>query len=162
MKDKLQQYGELGLGSRLKRLSDHMMKEIQLVYNTCNIDFDPYLFPIFKVIIDQQLATTTEIQEAIQYTQPAITQALKKLADKKLVTYKTDNVDKRKKQFGLTKKGKETHQRMIPLWKVMDEQVKWLTEGSAVSLTHHLTFIEDQLKEKSLSQRILENLNNIQ
>ena len=159
MKDKLQQYGELGLGSRLKRLSEHMMKEIQLVYTTCHIDFDPYLFPIFKVIIDLESATTTNIQEALQYTQPAITQALKKLMAKKLVTYKIDKVDKRKKIFKLSSNGREIHQKMLPLWSVIDEQVKWLTEGSTTSLTRHLTHIEHQLKEKSLSERILEKYN---
>ena len=156
MEDKLQLYGELGLGSRLKRLSDILMKEVQIVYNTLHIDFDAYLFPVFKVIIDLEAATTTDIQEAIQYTQPAITQALKKLTDKKLVTYKIDKLDKRKKIFKLSPKGKEIHQQMIPLWSVIDKQVKWLTEGSAASLTLHLTYLENQLKEKSLSQRILE------
>ncbi len=154
--DKLQLYGELGLGSRLKRLSELMMKEIQVVYTAHNIDFDPYLFPIFKVIIDQESATTTDIQEALQYTQPAITQALKKLTDKKLVHYKIDTIDKRKKFFRLSQKGKEIHQQLRPLWKVIDEQVKWLTEGSATSLTRHLTYLENQLKQKSLSERILE------
>lgn len=158
MQDKLQQYGELGLGSRLKRLSDLLMKETQLIYNACQIDFDPYLFPVFRVIIDQQTTTTTEIQEALQYTQPAITQALKKLMDKKLVSYRSDKADKRKKLFRLTKKGEETHQKMIPVWKVIDEQVKWLTEGSTTSLTRHVTHLEHQLKEKSLSQRTLEKL----
>lgn len=158
MKDALLRYGELGLGSRLKRLSDLLMKETQLIYNTCNIDFDPYLFPIFKVIIDHNTTTTTEIQEVLQYTQPAITQALKKLTDKKLVTYKVDKIDKRKKLFRLSDKGEELHQQMIPIWAVIDEQVKWLTEGSATSLTRHVTYLEKQLKEKSLHQRILEQL----
>ncbi|WP_062056654.1 MarR family winged helix-turn-helix transcriptional regulator [Aquimarina longa] len=159
MKDKLQQYGELGLGSRLKRLSDVMMREVQIVYNTLGIDFDPYLFPIFKVIIDLESATTTDIQEALQYTQPAITQAVKKLIHKKLVIHKIDKIDKRKKLFRLSPKGKEIHQQMLPLWNVIDEQVKWLTEGSASNLTRHLTYIENQLKEKSLSKRILEKYN---
>ncbi len=156
MEDKLQQFGELGLGSRLKRLSEFMMKEIQLVYTACDIDFDPHLFPIFKVIIDQKVATTTDIQEKLLYTQPAITQALKKLMDKKLISYKTDASDKRKKFFRLSKKGKEMHQKMIPLWAVIDQQIKWLTEGSAISLLHHLSHLENQLHIKSLSTRILE------
>ncbi len=158
MNDKLQQLGELGLGSRLNRLSDYIMKEIQIVYDAKEIDFDPYLFPIFKIIIDNQHATTTEIQEKLQYTQPAITQALKKLINKGFIRYTIDKDDKRKKLFQLTKKGVETHHRMIPLWEVIDKQVKWLTEGSASSLTRHLTHLENQLREKSLSQRILDNL----
>ncbi len=158
MQDKLQQYAELGLGSRLKRLSDYMMKEIQLVYNQCNIDFDPYLFPIFKVIIDQELTTTTDIQEKLQYTQPAITQALKKLMDKKLVGFKIDASDKRKKLFQLTQKGLKLHQTMIPLWKVFDQQVKAITTFDSTNLTDHITTLENKFKERSLSKRILEHL----
>ena len=156
MRDILQEFGELGLGSRLQRLSDFIMKEIQLVYDAAHIDFDPYLFPIFKVIVDQKKATTTDIQQALQYTQPAITQATKKLLEKKLVVYRVDKTDKRKKIFRLTPKGKTLHQQIQPLWQVIDEQVKWLTEGSATSLTRHITYLEKQLKQKSLHQRILE------
>ncbi len=158
MKDKLQEYAELGLGSRLKRLSEYLMRETQLIYNACHIDFDPYLFPVFKFIVDHTTTTTTTIQEGLQFTQPAITQSLKKLTEKKLVTYKIDTSDKRKKLFTLTTKGKDLHQQMIPIWAIIDEQVKWLTEGSAIGLTHHLTHLENQFAEKSLSNRILEKL----
>ncbi|RZS98915.1 MarR family winged helix-turn-helix transcriptional regulator [Aquimarina brevivitae] len=156
MQDALLTYGELGLGSRLKRLSDLMMREIHVVYDTCNIEFDPYLFPVFNIIIEHQQVTTTTIQEALQYTQPAITQAIKKLSSKKLISHKVDKQDKRKKLFQLTKKGIALHHELIPLWQIIDQQVKWLTEGSANSLTSHLNFFENQLQKKSLSNRILE------
>jgi len=145
MKDVLQELAELGLGSRLKRLSDFMMKEIQLVYDAANFDFDPYLFPVFKVIIDKKTTTTTEIQGSLHYTQPAITQALKKLTDKKLVTYKTDAIDKRKKLFTLSRKGAILHREMKPLWDIIDQQIKWLTEGSTTSLVKHINHLEHQL-----------------
>ena len=70
--------------------------------------------------------------------------------------YRVDKTDKRKKIFRLTPKGKTLHQQIQPLWQVIDEQVKWLTEGSATSLTRHITYLEKQLKQKSLHQRILE------
>ncbi len=156
MIDQFEAFAELGLGSRLKRLSEFVMKEIQLVYQTCGIDFDPYLFPIFKVIIDQKTCTTTDIQEKLQYTQPAITQALKKLMDKKLVGYKVDKLDKRKKIFQLTAQGNEIHQKMIPLWTVIHEQVAYITTMDSSTLTAHVSHFENKLREKPLSQRILE------
>lgn len=153
----LQQFGELGLGSRLKRLSDVIMKDIQVVYDTLGIDFDPYLFPVFKLITGHKNITNAQIQEQLGYTQPAITQALQKLEHKKLISYKVDTTDKRKKLLRLTKKGVSLCEQMRPVWKAIDQQVKWLTEGSASSLTRHLTYLEDQLREKSLHQRILEH-----
>ncbi|KAA1247455.1 MarR family winged helix-turn-helix transcriptional regulator [Aquimarina sp. RZ0] len=158
MQDTLQQLEELGLGSRLNRLSEYLMKETQLVYDALHIDFDPYLFPIFKIVADQKTTTNSEIQQQLQYTQPAITQALKKLFNKALIHYKVDPIDKRKKIVSLTPKGHKTHQQMIPLWQVIDTQIKWLTEGSATNLIHHITHLENQLRKKSLSTRVLENL----
>jgi len=158
MNDTLQEFGELGLGSRLNRLSDAIMKEIQSVYDTLHIDFDPYLFPVFKIITTDNSVTNAKIKEQLHYTQPAITQALKKLVDKKLISFKMDKTDKRKKTIKLTKKGKLLHEEMIPVWTVIDQQVKWLTEGSANSLMRHLTHLENQLRKKPLRERILENL----
>ncbi|WP_378185738.1 MarR family transcriptional regulator [Aquimarina sp. W85] len=158
MHDELQHIGELALGSRLKRLSDTMMRETREIYGACNVDFDPYLFPIFKIIAEDQIATTTTLQTKLKYTQPAITQALNKLTYKDLVNFTIDKQDKRKKNFCLSVKGKELHLKMIPIWNAIDKQLKWLTQGSATNLLHHITHIENQLNEKSLSKRVLENL----
>ena len=95
--DALTGYGELGLGSRLKRVSEHLMKETQIVYNYFNVDFDPYLFPIFKIIANKNGVTNSELKNALQFTQPAITQALNKLSSKGLIIYNIDKLDKRKK-----------------------------------------------------------------
>ena len=80
--DSLKGFGEIGLGSRLKRLSDHIMKETQLVYDHFNIDFDPYLFPIVKILQHNKGITNNDIKERLNYTQPAITQAINKLISK--------------------------------------------------------------------------------
>ncbi|MGB5821087.1 MAG: MarR family transcriptional regulator [Saonia sp.] len=157
MEDGLKLLAELGLGSRLNRLSGQVMKEIQRVYDVLDIDFDPYLFPIFKMIIDSETITTSHLQESLQYSQPAITQSLKKLAYKKLIRFKSDKVDKRKKLFYVTERGREVHQSMIPLWSVMDKQVKELTHFTSASLTEHITQLESKFAEKALSSRILDD-----
>ena len=100
--DALRGYGELGLGSRLKRVSEYMMKETQIVYTHFNIDFDPYLFPIFKIITNKNGVTNSEIQNSLNFTQPAITQSVNKLNNKGLIIYKTDKLDKRKKQIRIS------------------------------------------------------------
>ena len=80
--DSLRGYGALGLGSRLKRVSEYMMRESQVVYNSCNIDFDPYLFPVFKTVSHYDGITNTELVEQLKFTQPAITQFVNKLIKK--------------------------------------------------------------------------------
>lgn len=156
--DALRGYGELGLGSRLKRVSEYMMKETQLVYNHFNIDFDPYLFPIFKIIVNKKGVTNSEIQNALQFTQPAITQAINKLNDKGLIIYELDKLDKRKKNISLSDKGHHTLEKLKPIWKSIDKVIKEYTLESSSSLIEHLNILENKLNTKSFSNTIINNV----
>ena len=165
--DSLRGFGELGLGSRLKRLSDQMMKEIQLVYDHFNIDFDPYLFPILKIVRHQEGITNSAIKERLNYTQPAITQAINKLVAKQLVTVTPHELDKRKKVIVLSEQGQAMITKMQPLWESMEQVVKRYTHFSSNSLIEHINKLEDQLAKQSLSEKIInetkmKKANNIQ
>ncbi|RKE95213.1 helix-turn-helix domain-containing GNAT family N-acetyltransferase [Ichthyenterobacterium magnum] len=154
--DALKGFGELGLGSRLKRMSDYMMKETQLVYDSFNIDFDPYLFPIFKIISTKNGVTTTQLQESLHISQPAITQAINKLSKKELVVFKTDKKDKRKKIVFLSTKGRNQESQMKPIWKAIDATVKEFSNGKANSLIEQLNNFELKLTEKRFSTTVIE------
>ena len=156
--DALRGYGELGLGSRLKRVSEYMMKETQLVYNHFNIDFDPYLFPIFKIIANKKGVTNSEIQNSLQFTQPAITQAINKLNDKGLIICELDELDKRKKIISLSDKGNHTLQKLKPIWKSIDKVIKEYTLESSSSLIEHLNILENKLNTKSFNKTIINNI----
>ena len=153
--DALKGLGELGLGSRLKRLSEHMMKETQLVYDHFNIDFDPYLFPVIKVINHYDGITNSEIREKLELTQPAITQAVNKLINKGLVEILNDELDKRKKIISISKKGKATIKTMEPLWNIIDKVIKENTNHPSNSLLEHINKIEDKLKNNAMSNTII-------
>ncbi|NMH88155.1 bifunctional helix-turn-helix transcriptional regulator/GNAT family N-acetyltransferase [Flavivirga algicola] len=156
--DALRGYGELGLGSRLKRVSEYMMKETQLVYNHFNVDFDPYLFPIFNIIANKKGVTNSEIQNSLQFTQPAITQAINKLNDKGLIIYTLDKSDKRKKIISLSDKGYRTLDILKPIWKTIDKVIKEYTLESSSSLIEHLNILENKLNAKSFSSTIINNI----
>ena len=68
--DTLETLGEIGLGSRLKRLSDRLMKEVQRVYDDQQIDFDPYLFPAFYKIASCDGITNTKLRDSLHTSQP--------------------------------------------------------------------------------------------
>lgn len=155
--DALRGLGELGLGSRLKRVSEYLMKETQIVYNHFNVDFDPYLFPIFKIINNKKGVTNSEIQQSLQFTQPAITQAVNKLSNKELIIYKKDKLDKRKKKIHLSKKGENALKTLKPIWESIDNIIKEYTLESSSSLIEHLNKLENKLNDKSFSKTIIEN-----
>ncbi|NAS30105.1 GNAT family N-acetyltransferase [Flavobacteriaceae bacterium R38] len=148
-------YKELGLGSRLARLSDILMREVQLVYDYAKIDFDPYLFPVFKMLIDKKVATTTQICEALCVSQPAVTQALQKLKKKGLIDFNNDKHDGRVKLISLSAHGKKILPELKVLWKVIEDEVKPLTYKKTESLIVHLQHFEIQLKKEKISDRII-------
>ncbi len=156
--DALRGYGELGLGSRLKRVSEYMMRETQLVYDHFGIDFDPYLFPIFKIIAHKNGITNSEIRNSLQYTQPAITQSLNKLSAKGLIIFSPDELDKRKKIITLSDKGNTTLKKLKPVWKSIDKVIKEYTLESSTSLIEHLNILENKLNMKSFSRTIINSI----
>jgi len=156
--DLLQTLGEIGLGSRLKRISDLLMKEIQLLYKSQNIDFDPYLFPTFNTILKLKKTTNTEIRELLLITQPAVTQSLNKLFKNELIKLKIDEQDKRKKWITLSNKGENLFTELQPLWKILDKTVKQYTVFPADSLLEHLNYFEEKIKNGDFMKTIEEQI----
>lgn len=155
--DALQGLGELGLGSRLKRVSEYMMKETQYVYDYYNIDFDPYLFPVFKIISNKKDTgiTNKDIQNSLRFSQPAITQTINKLNAKGLIIFEKDQHDKRKKIILLSQKGVRLLEKITPIWKNIDVTIKEYTLESSCSLIEHLNNLEHKLNKKSFSDAVI-------
>ncbi|MEM6686997.1 MAG: helix-turn-helix domain-containing GNAT family N-acetyltransferase, partial [Bacteroidota bacterium] len=138
------------------------MKETQKVYTHFGIDFDPYLFPVFKIISQKNKTTNTAIRELLNISQPAITQTLNKLLKKELIVINNDDTDKRKKIISLSLKGEKLLIKMIPVWNGIHETVEQLTAFSSDNLVSHLSQIEDVLAQKELSERVIENMKSIE
>ena len=157
MIDALTGYGELGLGSRLKRVSEYVMKETQLVYDYFNVDFDPYLFPAFNIIVNNDGITNSEIQNALRFSQPAITQVINKLNKKGLIKLKFDKIDKRKKMIYPSEKGLKVLNTLKPIWVAIEKVIKEYTLQNSSSLIEHLNALEHKLSIQSFSKTIIEN-----
>lgn len=153
--DKFLELQELGFGSRMKRLSDTLMRDVKRVYKSLYIDFDPYLFPIYKTISDRDSISVGEISEALQITQPAVTQFINTLLKKELIVISPDENDKRKKLISLSKKGIELKERLIPIWKIMQEELTSFIDRNPTSFMNHIRLTEQQQQERSLYERIM-------
>lgn len=157
--DALKDFGEIGIGSRLKRLSEYMMRETQIVYDTYQVDFDPYLFPTFKIIKNKNGVTNTEINSRLKTTQPATTQVINKLLKKGLILIKEDKNDKRKKIIHLSKKGKQLVTTVTPIWDSIEHTIKTYTTISSNSLIEHINLLEDKFEHQSFSKAIIAHMN---
>ncbi len=157
--DKLSSFGELALGSRLKRLSDTLMKDVKKIYKSLYIDFEPSHLPVFKTIYEYRKISIGEIANFLNISQPAITQFVNTLKKKKLIISTSDKIDKRKKIISLSKKGEKTIQKLQPIWKVIDEEMKKLTHFESSLFTEQIENIENKLNEKSFYTRVHDSLN---
>ncbi len=155
--DALQGIGEIGIGSRLKRLSEYMMKDTQLVYNHFGFDFDPYLFPTFKIILHKEEVTNTEINQSLKTSQPATTQVINKLDKKGLIILKKHPSDKRKKLITLSEKGKKLANEIQPLWKSIEHIIKEYTRITSDSLIEHINKLEQKFIQKKFGEAIMEH-----
>jgi len=156
--DSLKLLGELSLGSRLKRVSELLMKTTSVVYRHYGIDFDPYLFPAFHEIAQSKSITNTLLCEALETSQPAVTQTINKLVQKGLVQLETDIIDKRKKIISLTPKGSVLQIQVQPLWRSMDKAVKEMTRQPANSLLEHIDQFEEVIKSGDFSEAISKHM----
>lgn len=155
--DALLGIGEIGLGSRLKRLSEYMMKETQVVYDQLQFDFDPYLFPTIRVIYNRKEVTNTQINKSLKTSQPATTQAINKLEKKGLILIKEHPADKRKKVISLSEKGIALIERIEPLWNSIEFTIKEYTRIPSQSLIEHINKLEKKFSDKDFSTAIMEH-----
>jgi DNA-binding MarR family transcriptional regulator/GNAT superfamily N-acetyltransferase len=157
--DSLIELEELALGSRLKRLSDQLMREASTIYEHLAIDFDPYHMPIFKLIGEKGELTIGEISNALKVTQPAVTQYVNALVAKNFVYSKVGKNDKRKRIISLTSLGSTLILKLKPVWALIDQELKTLThQPENSSLLDHVTYVERELNQKSFSKIVLTKL----
>jgi len=156
MKDHFLEFKELALGSRLKRLSERLMKGTLAIYKELAIDFDPYHMPIFKLVSEDDGLIISEISKKLGVSQPAVTQYVNLLSKKSLLVNKTSKNDKRKKKIFLSNKGKLLLKELFPVWRVIDNELQLLSNNHEnKTLLDHVLYIENEIKIKSFKDRIL-------
>ena len=74
--------GVVGLGPRLKRLSDNLYRQIDDVYKQEKIAFQATNFPLLQLLNENESMSVTELAEVLGQTHPAISQMSKKLEQK--------------------------------------------------------------------------------
>ena len=114
--DLISELGALAWGSRLKRLSDLIMKQASAVYQSYGIEFEPKWFPLFYLLAQKQEMGIMEIAEKLQVTHPVVIQIAKELEKKGWVTSKKSGDDGRKRILKLTKKGLDFLPQLQNIW----------------------------------------------
>jgi len=151
-----QSLGYLVMGSRLRRLSESFLSEINRAYQNEGIDFDASWFPVFYLLSKNDALSIKKLSEQTEVSHPAASQLIANLKNKNLVTSATCSDDGRRQLVTLTDKGRALLNDILPVWDAiiaaMDELVPIEPDGK--KLLPAIGAMENIFKQNSLSDRI--------
>ena len=124
-----QNLGYLVLGSRLRRLSEVFLSEINRAYENQGIDFDAGWFPVFYLLSKNGSLSIKELSEQIEISHPAASQLISGLKNKNLVASATCTDDGRRQLVQLTESGKELLERVLPVWDAISAAMQQMVNG---------------------------------
>lgn len=156
-----QSLGYLVLGSRLKRLSELFLSEVNKAYRAEGIVFETTWFPVFYLLSKNNALSIQELCEQIEVTHPAASQLVTNLKSKGLVMSTTSPDDARKQLVTLTPEGKKLLKKIMPIWDAISEAMEEVAGGKPESdaILETLTRLETAFKAVNVVDLITDKLN---
>ncbi len=148
--------GPLILGSRLRRLSDYFIAEVNKAYQEQGINFDASWFPVFYLLAEKPPVSIREISDTLQVSHSAVSQLISNLKRRHLVDSAASGNDGRRQMVQLSAEGVELLQRIKPIWEAIScvfIQMQNQDEAMA-NLIPSITAMEHLFAETPLSMRI--------
>jgi DNA-binding MarR family transcriptional regulator len=152
--------GYLVFGSRLRRLSEYFLMEVNKVYEQQGIPFDASWFPVFYLLSQHQPVSMIEIAEQLEISHSAVSQMITNLKKKGLVKTTPCKEDGRRQLVAFSKKGEEMLQQIRPVWAAITAAMDELVASNKQSqqVLAGIAQIEQSVQIKPLSERIKEQL----
>ena len=156
-------YEELGyqvLGSRMRRLSEAFLSEINKTYQSAGISFDASWFPVFYLLSKKESISIKELSDTTGVSHPAASQLVTNLKNKKLLKTTTSSTDGRLQLVQLTKSGRALLEQIMPVWEAIRQTMEDLVHSDTESehLLAAITAVEKSFRALSLSEKISEKL----
>lgn len=155
-----QSLGHLVFGSRLKRLSETYINDVNSIYKKHRIPFDASWFPVFYILSQKKEVSIREISNELNISHSAASQLVSGLQEKGLIRSAVSKIDARHKVVKFTAKGEKLLQRIEPVWNALQKAMEELTgEGiNSKKILDGLTEMEKNMDSKSLLERIENHL----
>ncbi|MGB8657558.1 MAG: bifunctional helix-turn-helix transcriptional regulator/GNAT family N-acetyltransferase [Candidatus Zixiibacteriota bacterium] len=152
--DLIRQLGPLALASRLKRLSDRLMRDGYRIYREQGLDFEPRWFTVFYLLSRKSPMAITQIARQLHVTHPAVNQVAGAMEKAGLIASRRDKTDERKRLLSLSASGKELAAKLKPIWKDIQKANQELLDTSGADLLAVLDRIEKALDDTEMFDRI--------
>jgi len=146
--------GELALGSRLKRLSDQIMRDGTKIYRQSGIDFEPRWFPVYYALSKESPSGVTEIAKSLGISHAAVSQVVRELLRKGLLVAVKDELDGRRKLLSLSEQGIKLLPRIQDLWNDIAVAIHQMINHHQTNIIDSIREVESSFAESSLHNRV--------
>ena len=155
-----QSVGYLLFGTRLRRLSEAFLQDVNRLYRKHKIRFEASWFPVFYLLSQQEELSIKEIAGSLHISHSAANQLVSSLQEKGLVRSVVSRSDARHKVVTFSPRGHKLLQQVLPVWKAMQEAMEELSDEAAASrnLLKALTAVENNIVKKGVFERIEQKL----
>jgi len=156
----MQTLGCLSLGSRFKRLSDRLYKDVASIYQERGIDLHPSYFPLFNLLHIRGPLSVTQAAELLNVSHPAISKIANKMQAEQLLYKTSDPRDERRYFLALDEKARQLLQNIDPILREMRQYLDSIIDAQQFSILKALQEFEQAYNEKGLVNPVLNALAN--
>ena len=155
-----QSLGYLVFGSRLKRLGEGFINDVNRIYKMHNIGFDASWFPVFYILSRKNEISIREVSDELGVSHSAASQLLSSLQQKGFIKTSVSKKDARKKVVLFTAKGEKLLAKIKPVWSALENaMIELAGEGTeSKQILTALSEIESNLQSASLLARVASHL----
>ncbi len=148
--------GFLVFGSRLRRLSETFLGDVNRIYSAHDLQFDAAWFPVFYILSRKESVSIRDIADELVISHSSVSQLVSALQQKGLVKTTTAADDARRKVVEFTTKGKKLQQQIAPVWTALSQAMEELVNEGRHSkvLLKAIGEVEAGIAEQSLFDRV--------
>ena len=146
-------FGSLGLASRLERLSEILKKDAVALFKLRLPGIKYKWYPVMLALHIRESISVVELANELSYAHPSIIDILKEMEQMGLIKSVTDKADNRKRLLSLTSNGKKLMIKILPLTEAFSLAVTDLLDSD-----HHLfkaiANVETKLEDEPFVSRV--------
>lgn len=154
--DFIQQLGSLSLGSRLKRLSDHLYDEVNATYQALDIPLSSRFFPLFYLIHIEGEQTITGAANKLSVSHVAISKLSRDMIKQNILSKTTDPVDERRQLLTLGPEGQRLVEILNPVWAEIRQELDQRLKAQSQNLLIAIAELETNLHTQPLAQALIQ------
>jgi len=156
--DMIEQLAELALASRLKRLSERLLKDVSDIYQELGVDFKARWFPVLYTLGLDSPQPVTGLAQQLGLSHPAINQIAAQMLRGGVLEEARDRQDQRRRLLSLTPRGRDIYNRLLPIWREVRAANEELLVETRVDLLADLARIEHALDQRPMRDRVRDRL----